>query len=322
MPAATLLAPRAAFLADVAINRPLCDEHFLLTLRLPSFPPTEPGQFIQLACRDVNDTAVEPREIDWRPGQRIASHDADLSAAVALLRRPFSLAGRRNLAGGEVELDIIHRVVGVGTAWLSRLRPRDRVSLIGPLGNRFALPRSDQTALLVGGGVGIPPMLYLAEKLAGRCAAVAFAGATRRGLLPLTVTGEPKAAGEPTPCIAEFARYGIPAVVSTDDGSAGFRGFVTQALECYLEDAGDVMMIYTCGPEAMMKRVAQIAAVRGIDCEVAVERAMACGMGTCQSCCIRVLKPDPGRPPLPGSEWCYRLTCTDGPIFRGADLLW
>ena len=72
----------------------------------------------------------------------------------------------------------------------------------------------------------------------------------------------------------------------------------------------------------MMKRVAEIAAARGIDCQIAVERAMACGMGTCQSCCIRVRKPDPGKPPLVGRDWCYRLACTDGPMFRGSDLLW
>ena len=72
----------------------------------------------------------------------------------------------------------------------------------------------------------------------------------------------------------------------------------------------------------MMKRVADIAAQRGVECQVAVERAMACGMGTCQSCCIRVRKPDPKAVPLPGKDWCWRLACTDGPVFRGADLLW
>jgi dihydroorotate dehydrogenase electron transfer subunit len=81
-------------------------------------------------------------------------------------------------------------------------------------------------------------------------------------------------------------------------------------------------IIYTCGPEPMMKRVAAIAAQRGLECQVAVERAMACGMGTCQSCCIRVRKPDPAIAPLAGRDWCYRLACTDGPVFRGSDLLW
>jgi dihydroorotate dehydrogenase electron transfer subunit len=258
-------------------------------------------------------------EIDWEPGQRPTVHDVDLITPMALLRRPFSLAGRKGH-----QCEIIHRVVGVGTDWLSRLKVGDRVSLIGPLGNKFDLPPADETAILVGGGVGIPPMLYLAEKLAGG-RAVAFAGALSRELLPLTVTSSP--ADEPSLCIAEFARHGIPTIITTDDGSAGVKGFVTQALERFLDNPNPETrtpkpVLYTCGPEPMMKRVAQIAAERNLECQIAVERAMACGMGTCQSCCIRVKKPDPNQPPLPGSDWCYRLACTDGPVFRGAELLW
>ena len=84
-----------------------------------------------------------------------------------MLRRPFSLAGRRDRAGLS-EIDIIHRVVGIGTDWLSHLKVGDEVGVLGPLGNTFELPKGDGEAILVGGGVGIPPMLYLAEKLAGR----------------------------------------------------------------------------------------------------------------------------------------------------------
>jgi len=185
-------------------------------------------------------------------------------------------------------------------------------------------------------------MLYLADKLAGR-QAVAFCGAVTRDLLPLTILADAPVPGpdsdEPIMSIAEFSRNGIPSVISTDDGSYAFRGYVTQALEKYLDallsprprvstrlsssQAASLRpIIYTCGPELMMKRVAAIASDRGLECQVAVERAMACGMGTCQSCCIRVRKPDPAKPPLPGSDWCWRLACTDGPIFRGADLLW
>jgi dihydroorotate dehydrogenase electron transfer subunit len=127
--------------------------------------------------------------------------------------------------------------------------------------------------------------------------------------------------------IEEFARHGIQSVITTDDGSLGFKGLVTEALEQYLQSLemdsrAQRPVIYTCGPEPMMKRVAAIALGRGIACQIAVERAMACGMGTCQSCCIRVRKADPAQPPMAGSEWCYRLACTDGPIFRAADLLW
>jgi dihydroorotate dehydrogenase electron transfer subunit len=130
--------------------------------------------------------------------------------------------------------------------------------------------------------------------------------------------------------VAEFAPHNVPAILCTDDGSLGFQGLVTQALEDFLDNrlapeisrAGLQPVIYTCGPEPMMKRVADIALQRNIPCQIAVERAMACGMGTCQSCCIRVRKPDPAKPPLPGKDWCYRLACIDGPIFTADQLLW
>ncbi|HTW94295.1 MAG TPA: dihydroorotate dehydrogenase electron transfer subunit [Tepidisphaeraceae bacterium] len=313
------ISARGQYVATVTANIPLCDEHFRLVLSVDDFPATDPGQFIQIACHDLSQP--EPSgEWDWSPGERLEISDADLLRPVAMLRRPFSLAGRRD-RGGAVELDIIHRVVGVGTAWMADLKRADRVGILGPLGNRFALPATDKIALLVGGGVGIPPMLYLAQRLRSH-RAIAFCGATRRSLLPLGLVEERLSSDQATPtdCIAEFAECGIPSVVSTDDGSAGFRGFVTQALELYLDQSPRVSshVLFTCGPEPMMKRVADIAARRGLECQIAVERAMACGMGTCQSCCIRVkvpMRPD-------GRDWVYRLACTDGPVFKGSELLW
>ena len=321
---------RGQFAARVAANLPLCREHFRLVLRLEQFPATRPGQFIQIACRDLDSDYGAMPEFDWQPGVVPPDSALELEGPLALLRRPFSLAGRRDTPAG-VELDIIHRVVGVGTDWMARLQVDDTVGILGPLGNAFGLPKSDGQAILVGGGVGIPPMIYLAEALHGR-RGVVFSGALTRDLLPLTVDPDapvPTADSHaPLMNIGEFSRHGIPAVISTDDGSYGFRGLVTQALERYLDERlSDPAeraraIVYTCGPEGMMKRVAEIAATRGIECQVAVERAMACGMGTCQSCCIRVRKPDSAKPPLAGREWCYRLACTDGPVFRGADLLW
>ena len=320
--------PRSQFVSTVAANDPLCTEHYRLVLRLPGFPATQPGQFVQFACRDLADDESREQacEVDWQPGRTLDVCVADLEAPMALLRRPFSLAGRRDIDGGAgaVELDIIHRVVGVGTEWMSRLRGGDTVHILGPLGNTFRLPSPDQTGILVGGGVGIPPMLYLAEHLGGAGRhAIAFCGALRRDLLPLTITADADREGNPSFCIDEFSRHGLASVITTDDGSFGFQGFVTQALERFLDAHRDAQpVIYTCGPELMMKRVADIAAARNIECQIAVERAMACGMGTCQSCCIKVAKPDPSKPPLPGSDWCYRLACTDGPVFLGKDLLW
>lgn len=306
---------RGTFDSAVLSNTVLCREHFRLTLALDSFPNTSPGQFVQVLC--VSD-----------------------ESPAFMLRRPFSLAGRRDV-GGRVEIDLIARAVGLGTRYLQSLRAGDRVNVLGPLGNAFALPAAGGIALLVGGGVGIPPMLYLAEALAkartqagdgASLTGVAFCGAMSRDLLPLSITNDAlpptRESVDPLYNIAEFADHGIPAVISTDDGGYGFKGFVTDTLRQYLDawitDNADRMrtVIYACGPEGMLKAVADVARRRDIACQVCVERAMACGLGTCQSCVIKQKKPDPAVPPLAGSEWCYRLACTDGPVFEAETLLW
>jgi dihydroorotate dehydrogenase electron transfer subunit len=302
----------------VAANQPLCREHYRLLLHLDDLAPSWPGQFIQIACRDMNREDWLESELEWAAGRPVHPAGRELIAPLALLRRPFSLAGRTDGPDG-VKLEVIHRVIGVGTEWMGRLRPGEAVQILGPLGNRFHLPRSGQPAILVGGGVGIPPMLYLAQALAeAGCQAVAFCGVTTHDLLPLSLIGAPHPA-QPAMCVREFAACGIPTLISTDDGTLGFGGLVTQALEAHLDrTAGQRPLIYTCGPEAMMKRVAEMAMARGLDCQVAVERAMACGMGTCQSCVIRVRD----NAASGGRAWRYRLTCTDGPVFWAADLLW
>ncbi|MEM1011485.1 MAG: dihydroorotate dehydrogenase electron transfer subunit [Planctomycetota bacterium] len=319
-------------------NVPLCREHNRLTLRVPDMPASVPGQFLQVKCRDVDDAPIgEVEEIvhEWSPGMRIDVHQGDANRPTPVLRRPFSIAGRR----GE-EVDLINRDIGPGTHWLSTLRPGDKVDVIGPLGVGFTLPDPGGIALLVGGGVGIPPMIYLAQALAAlndeaadddRRKAVAFAGAITRDLLSLTITddapeppaGRTSKSMEGLYNIDEFSQFGFPAIISTDDGSYGWHGRVTEPLARYLDawfddswEVGSVRpTIYTCGPEPMMIAVAQVARERGLACQVAVERAMACGMGTCQSCVIRQ-KDESDR------GWSYRLACTHGPVFEASTLLW
>ena len=313
---------RSQFVADVQSNRPMCKDHFRLTLRLADFPPTFPGQFVQIACRKWDlDCSVE-HEIAWEAGETVKVEGLELQGPLSFLRKPFSIAARSDVAGG-VDLDIIHRTVGTGTSWMSGLKAGDKVNLIGPLGNRFPEPADGQVAIMVGGGVGIPPMIYFASTLTGR-KAVAFAGALNRDLLPLTITADAPTPGadqfQPHYAIHEFAQHGVPAVVCTDDGSWGYRGLVTQALESYLDayfvDTPGKAVVYTCGPEAMMRRVAGIAQQRGITCYVSVERAMACGMGTCQSCVIKTVSATPDKP------WVFKLACTDGPVFESTKLVW
>ena len=185
--------------------------------------------------------------------------------------------------------------------------------------NRFAIDTGRPLAAMIGGGVGIPPMLYLAEALtAAGVKAVAFNGARTAGLLPLTLLpgADISGTGRPTRCAAEFDAFGVEASIATDDGSLGIRGLVTEPFERWLgglEAPADGVTVYTCGPEPMMRAVAEICVSRNIACQVSLERHMACGMGTCQSCVCKVRA---------GGSWAFKLCCKDGPVFNAADIIW
>ncbi len=304
---------RGLFSAHVVENKLICREHYRLRFKVDGeFPTTRPGQFIQLGCRTPESDPFGDVDLDWQPGEIPTMHQPELCGPLAFLRRPFSLSGR----DGSV-LEVIHRVVGVGTQWLADLRVGDVVDLIGPLGNAFELPLGKSLGLLVGGGVGLPPMFYLAEAMrdAG-WDAVGFVGAMNKDLLAVTWDGDEA---------AEFKRLGFRTVITTDDGSFGIQGLITDGLLRTLGELPDVSqaVIYTCGPEPMMRAVAMIAAELGIDCQVCLEQAMACGMGTCQSCIVRIEEHDqPHGKTDDGRPWRYRLACTDGPVFDSTQVLW
>ncbi|MFP4052845.1 MAG: dihydroorotate dehydrogenase electron transfer subunit [Phycisphaerae bacterium] len=311
---------RGTFLAEVLANERLCDEHYRLILDFERFPPTEAGQFIQLLCRppaEQDSLSV----VDWQEGTPPQFTQPELTDQETMLRRPLSLAGRRDHAGGRTELDVIYRKVGTGTRWLSGVKPGDPLSVLGPLGNAFPISQDKPAAVLVGGGVGIPPMLYLAEALrnAGK-SSVAFSGARSASLLPLRLSPSVPVSPEGAPglCVAEFAAVDTPSVVTTDDGSLGFGGLITQPLVRWLESGGvepGQVVVYSCGPEPMMRAVGELCLSRGIECWLSLERHMACGMGTCQSCVCK-LREDNDR------GWAYRLCCTDGPVFAAAEVVW
>lgn len=282
--------------ATVADVRTPCREHFELTLAAAAFPDALPGQFVQILCRDSLYPLVE--------GQ-------------AMLRRPFSIGGLRRGARG-VEIDILGRIVGPGTAWLAGRRLGDTVNILGPLGRPFSVPTDDEIPILVAGGVGLPPIRWLAEALRRAGSVPWFIyGAPSRDLLAVAWCAEPDRDGKMSECIKEFAGLGIPAAITTDDGTCGLRGRVTDALGIQLDaSAGRAARVYACGPEPMLCAVAERCAARGVSCEVAMERVMGCGMGTCQSCVV------PVRDGVSTDGWRYALCCREGPVFDASAVIW
>lgn len=300
---------RGTFLSRVIDRTTLCREHFEIGLRVRDFPPAEPGQFVQIMCRPVGETGISSVA---PPGSR-----PGLQVPCAVLRRPFSIAGLTR-QGGDARIEIVGRVVGPGTAWLDALDLGDRVDLLGPLGRPFSLPNKGVIAILIAGGVGVPPIRWLAEKLCKqglKCESIV--GARSRELLPVRLLDEPRGDGHPTLCVQEFARHGAPTSVTTDDGTCGLFGDVTRVFEQRLaaHRAPDSLRVFACGPEAMLRAVGAICMEGGVRCEVAMERVMGCGMGTCQSCVV------PVREETSQLGWRYALCCTEGPVFDARALI-
>jgi dihydroorotate dehydrogenase electron transfer subunit len=218
------------------------------------------------------------------------------------LRRPFSVHRvlRPGAALGTIE--VVFDIVGAGTRALARLRPHDVVDALGPLGRPFDQPEAPAGCLLVGGGYGTAPLLFLATELRARRCRVDFViGAATAGRLLDAM---------------EAKRLGHSLTVTTDDGSAGRRGLVTDPLADLLASAG-AERVYACGPMPMLAAVSRLAAAAGVPCQVAVEEQMACGTGICFSCVL----PVGGGDGSPGATRMAR-SCLEGPVFDGTAIAW
>jgi dihydroorotate dehydrogenase electron transfer subunit len=202
-------------------------------------------------------------------------------------------------------VEFIYQVLGRGTQMLGRLKPGDSVDLLGSLGNTFDIEAArGREALLVAGGVGSAALFMLAEELLTRQIRTRlFIGGANRGDL----------------CgLSDFIDLlSVDRVIGTTvDGSYGEMGFVTVPLEKHLEShRGDPMIIYACGPDAMLHRVSQIAENHAIPAELSLESPMACGFGICVGCAVAVKADCP-------EGFVYKKVCTDGPVFRSDELHW
>lgn len=210
----------------------------------------------------------------------------------SLLRRPFSVFH----AEGET-VSVAFDVVGEGTRWLASRSPGDAVSVVGPLGTAFALPASGPV-LAIGGGYGAAPLFLLARAL------------RPRGIDTHAILGAARASRVFGARRAESVFDSV--VVTTEDGSLGIRGRVTDALGDAISRTG-ATRIAACGPMPMLGAVAAAAGDLGIACEVAVEEFMACGIGVCWTCVVPTAGP---------GETRYVRSCTEGPVFDGSSVSW
>jgi dihydroorotate dehydrogenase electron transfer subunit len=243
-----------------------------------------------LACATGFDAA--------KPGQFIMVRST--TEVTPLLRRPFSLLGLIREKDRVTGIEILFKVVGRGTEKLSRCRDGDQLSVIGPLGNAFLVPETCRHLILVAGGVGVPPIRFLAQSLLER------EGSLNRCVV--FVGGRTK---DDLVCITEFDLPGFLLEVSTDDGSQGNQGVVTRSLARALE-SGPADLICACGPPAMLKAVCAMAALHDVPCQVSIEAMMACGMGACLGCAVQ----------LQDDDVHYRHVCVDGPVFDAQRLKW
>lgn len=244
-------------------NRRINTEYFVLSLENEKkLPEIKPGQFVQV-------------RVDNTPG--------------TFLRRPISVYDvnyEKNI------MYLLIQVVGEGTRTLSGLKNGERLNLIYPLGNSFSLPDSEKT-LLIGGGVGVAPLMFLGRWLTEQKKESLFLLGFRNSELQVDID--------------LFRKLG-EVYISTDDGSAGEKGVVTQHPVLH-NDTLDISMVYTCGPDVMMKAVALWAAKKNIPCEASLENTMACGFGACLCCAQETVH---------GTL----QVCTDGPVFNTKELIW
>ncbi len=268
--------------ARILDNVPIASDCFHMSLEAPSIARVAgPGQFIQVLCE---------------------------GASSPLLRRPFSIHKVKNDSSNtQNQIDILYKRVGQGTALLNKKRADDWLDIIGPLGNGFNLPlpsslpenKEGQSIVLVGGGIGVAPLLFLAQSLAHikNFAAhiyILIGAKTKESIL----------------CTEEFKELGIEVRIATDDGSVGLKGTAAALLRGLLSTLETSRStIYASGPKPMIREIARISREEEISCYLSLEGVIACGFGACLGCAVNTRKG-------------YKLICKDGPVFAGSQLLW
>ena len=218
-----------------------------------------------------------------------------------LLRRPFSIHNiimRNNNPEG---IEIFFQIIGTGTSFLSEKRIGEKLNIIGPLGKGFTLnsPAHNKKFYLIGGGRGIAPLFFSAKEIkkAGGHPFVFYGAKTKEDL----------------PLLNKFLQEKISVYSSTEDGSYGWHGLVTELLEYELKKTHKIEKIFVCGPSEMMKKISVIMKKYEIETEYSLESIFGCGIGACWGCVVRVKKNNKER---------WVKACSEGPVFPGEEIIW
>lgn len=218
-----------------------------------------------------------------------------------LLRRPFSL-----LEAEEGTVSFVYKIVGMGTNDLSKRKKGEFINVVGPLGNPYVFIKNSKRVILVAGGYGVSPTYFLARRMKDgkfKGEIISILGARNKLLLLYE---------------NEFKKLGVRTFVTTDDGSAGRKGIVTDVLKQMLEGTsasrhigaeGSATQVFSCGPLAMLKAVAMTCEKFSVPCQVSMEQQLGCGLGVCLGCVIKTTRG-------------YERVCTEGPVFNAEDVIW
>lgn len=258
--------------AEIIFHEPLKGGYRLIKFKAPEMAAaSKPGQYVQVRIPNLEATA---------------------------LRRPFSICGAEDGV-----LTILYKQVGRGTFAMGDLKVGQKVNILGPLGDGvFPLCDSATTPLLIGGGFGVAPLLFLAKQLPQK--GVLFVGGRTSEDILIT---------------EEFEKIGWEVQLCTNDGSVGTKGFVTAALDAWLEAHPEKKAeMYACGPEPMLKAIDERAARFGRVAWLSLDHRMACGVGACLGCIQKVRVTDAAG----NVEEKTLRVCKDGPIFKSGTIVW
>ncbi len=234
-------------------------------------------------CNNIYELIIECPEIarQTKPGQFL--HVKVGRGLDPLLRRPISISRVDRPAGN---ISLVYQLIGRGTKEMTTFKQGDDIDVLGPLGNGFPVFPGKRCAV-VGGGMGVAPLLELAAGLEACDAYLGFRCSNFK--------------------VEEYSKLCSKVYIATEDGSTGSKGYVTDLIS----DISSYDIIYTCGPKPMMKKVKELCEQNSVKCFVSIEERMGCGIGACLVCACKVKE---------GDVWHYKKACTDGPVFEAGEV--